>query len=158
VSAPADDAPARPLGLRIIIAYKLARALLQLAAAGVLFAHESFSPTALPLTWALETKRHLGHHFWQLIARALAAGAHHLTAIALGLTLDASIALFEVFALLRGYRWASWLVVVTTSVPLPWEAVEIVRHPHPTRFLLLLVNLGVVAYLASRARRHAAAD
>jgi len=157
VSPEASVAAARPLGLRLIIAYKSARAVLQLAAAVVLFAHASFSSSSLPLTWALETKRHLGHHFWDVVARAIAASAHHLTAIAIGLTLDAGVALFEVFALVRGYRWSSWLVVATTSLPLPWEVLEIARHPHPSRFLLLILNLGIVAYLASRARRHAAA-
>ena len=147
------DLASRPLGIRVIIAYKMARAVLQYVAAAVLFAHRSFAVTAGPLSWAIATKRHLGHHFWQAVARALLVGAHHLTAIALGLTLDATLALFEAFALVRGYRWSAWLVVATTSLPLPWEVIELVHHPHASRFLLLAVNLGVVAYLVSRVRR-----
>jgi uncharacterized membrane protein (DUF2068 family) len=148
----------RPLGIRLIIAYKLARAALQFVAAGVLFVHRRVGVPAALLTWALETKRHFGHVLWEAIARALVAGAHHLTAVALALALDASLAAFEAFALVRGYRWAAWLVVVTTSVPLPWELVELARHPHAGRFALLALNLAVVAYLATRAQQHGRAS
>jgi uncharacterized membrane protein (DUF2068 family) len=144
----------RPLGIRLIIAYKLARAVLQFAAAIVLFVHRRVGAPAALLTWALETNRHLGHVLWEAVARALVAGAHHLTAIALALALDASLAALEAFALVRGYRWAAWLVVATTSLPLPWELVELARHPHAGRFALLALNLAVVAYLGSRADRH----
>jgi uncharacterized membrane protein (DUF2068 family) len=38
-------------------------------------------------------------------------------------------------------------VVVGTSVLLPWEVIEVVKHPQWGRVLVLAVNLGVVVYL-----------
>jgi uncharacterized membrane protein (DUF2068 family) len=66
---------------------------------------------------------------------------------------DGVFSAFEGWALLRGFRWAPWVVVVATATLIPFEVVAIVRHRRIGRFVLLAVNLAIVAYLAWRARR-----
>ena len=49
-------------------------------------------------------------------------------------------------------RWAEWFSVIITSSLLPFEVYEIHRHPTFLKFLALLVNLAIVAYLLYRIR------
>ena len=49
-------------------------------------------------------------------------------------------------------RWAEWLTVIITASLIPVEIYEIHRHLTPARILLLLINLGVLAYLVNRIR------
>jgi uncharacterized membrane protein (DUF2068 family) len=54
---------------------------------------------------------------------------------------------------LRGYLWAPWLVVGATSLLLPVELVEIIRHVTLGRVGLFLANSAIVIYLARGAWR-----
>ena len=72
-----------------------------------------------------------------------------LTIVAL--LFDGALTLGEGWALRRGLAWAPWLVVVATGSLLPFEIVELMRHPRPIRMLILLANLIVVGYLVARA-------
>ena len=49
-------------------------------------------------------------------------------------------------------RWAEWFTVVITSSLVPFEIWEIYHRPTWMKVLVLLVNLGVVAYLIYRIR------
>lgn len=49
-------------------------------------------------------------------------------------------------------RWAEWFTIIITSSLVPLEAYEIYRRPTLIRVLVLLVNIGVVAYLVYRVR------
>jgi uncharacterized membrane protein (DUF2068 family) len=142
----------RPAGQRLIIAYKGARALLSIAAALALFFGTRDGGTQSLIEWALATRQRIGHHVWIEAARLVLAGASHLAAVGVALAADGALAAFEGFALARGYTWSDWFVVGTTLTPVPWELFELARHPRPARFLLLLINLATVAYLAARAR------
>jgi len=44
--------------------------------------------------------------------------------------------------------WGEYLTVGATTIFLPWEVFEIVRHPDLIRVGVLVVNLAVLAYLS----------
>jgi uncharacterized membrane protein (DUF2068 family) len=50
--------------------------------------------------------------------------------------------------------WAEHLTVWATTIFLPWEVYEIIRHPDWIRVALLLINLSVLAYLVWAMRRN----
>jgi len=67
---------------------------------------------------------------------------------------DAILSAIEGLALQAGRWWAPWLVVIATSLLLPWEVWELIRHPRWGRVAILVINLAVVAYLLNDAREH----
>jgi uncharacterized membrane protein (DUF2068 family) len=50
-------------------------------------------------------------------------------------------------------RWAEWLTVVATSLLVPLEAYELVRHPSWLKAAGIVVNIAIVAYLVRVVRR-----
>jgi uncharacterized membrane protein (DUF2068 family) len=46
--------------------------------------------------------------------------------------------------------WARWFTIVATSSLIPLEIYEIIREIHPMRVLVLVANIGIVAYLWQR--------
>jgi uncharacterized membrane protein (DUF2068 family) len=153
--------PRGDVGVRLIVLYKVAKALLEISAA--------IGLVVLAATGELELLRDLAHRLredlasrWSLLfGRALEAltnrGVHLLE---LGLALDGLLSAFEGWTLWRGYRWGAWLVVFATATPLPLEVVAISRSHRPWRVLLAAVNVAVVVYLARQImrRRSAAVD
>jgi uncharacterized membrane protein (DUF2068 family) len=49
-------------------------------------------------------------------------------------------------------RWAEWLTVIATAALIPPEIYECVVHPSPLPFVLLALNVAVVAMLVQRLR------
>ena len=49
-------------------------------------------------------------------------------------------------------RWGEWATVMITGMLIPVEVYEIVRHPGVVKVLVLILNVGVVAYLMYRIR------
>ena len=159
-AGPDPAGPRRELGVRLIVLYKVAKALLELAAA--------IGLVVLAATGELETLRHhLAHQLredlasrWSLLlGRALGAFTNrgvHL--VELGLALDGLVSAVEGWTLWRRYRWGAWLVVFATAAPLPLEVAAISRSHRPWRVLLAAVNVAVVVYLARQiVRRRSAA-
>lgn len=46
--------------------------------------------------------------------------------------------------------WARWFTIIATGSLIPIEVYEIWRAPHPTRVIVLIVNVGVIVYLWRR--------
>jgi uncharacterized membrane protein (DUF2068 family) len=91
---------------------------------------------------------------WSLqLARALMSvtDRHHVRLVIAALLADGTLTLFEGWALLRRFHWAPWIVVLATGSLLPFELVELARRVRLGRLLVLLVNSGIVFYLARRA-------
>ena len=86
-----------------------------------------------------------------LLARA--ATARNVALATGALVLDGALTLCEGWVLYRGLTWGPWLVVITTGSLLPFEVVELARRPRAGRFVILVVNLAIVWYLAARAAR-----
>ncbi len=58
--------------------------------------------------------------------------------------------LVESYGLFRRRRWAEWLVVIATTIPVPFELYELFHEPSLGRFGILLVNSVIAVYLWHR--------
>src|SRR5436305_12379104 len=139
----------RPVGLEAIILYKLIKAageLLLCLFAVYLLVRGAEAGAATLAESLLE-------HFagaWALSAATLVVmigTSGHVKFIAVASLGDAILSALEGLALQAGRWWAPWLVVIATASLLPWEVVEIFVHPRWGRFVILGINLTVVAYL-----------
>jgi uncharacterized membrane protein (DUF2068 family) len=145
----------REPALRLIIAYKLVRAALALAAAATLVAFVGTGRSELLRQWADGLRHHFASHWAAVVSERIvtALTPHHLWLAATALTLDGLLVLLEGWALWSGRAWGSWIVVLSTAALLPFEALGLWRHPRLGRLLLLLGNLAVAVYLLWRLRR-----
>jgi uncharacterized membrane protein (DUF2068 family) len=138
------------------VTYKLGKAAVQLAAAGVLWAALMMGATT-HLHQIAAAVVDQGTSRWSLLlARAglqVTTPRHVHLAIA-ALALDGGLSLVEGWGLHRRYRWAPWLIVAATASALPIEVVGLVRALRPVRVLVLIINLILVVYLLRRAARH----
>jgi uncharacterized membrane protein (DUF2068 family) len=139
----------RPVGLEAIILYKLIKAAVEvlLGIAAVILIAQGMEAGAATLAEVLL------EHFtggWALELATLivvAATKDHAKFIAFAAFGDALLSVVEGLALRAGRWWAPWLVVIATAAFLPLELIEIFVHPRGGRFVILAINLAVVAYL-----------
>lgn len=147
-------APKRPAALEAIILYKLIKAVVEtlLGITAVWLLARGIEAGAATLGEILL------EHFtgaWALEAATLiivAATSGRVKLIAVAAFADAVLSAVEGLALQAGRWWAPWLVVIATGALLPWEIWEL-RNPKWGRFLLLAVNVAMVAYLLRAALR-----
>jgi uncharacterized membrane protein (DUF2068 family) len=143
------------MGVRLIVVYKLGKAVLQACAAVGLAVGIRAGLTAWLTNLAVLLAEHAVHpwsmHLARLLIRAVTPG--HIRIIALALAGDALVSAFEGWVLRRGYSWAPWVVVGATGSLLPLEVVELVRRPRVGRVALLVINAAIVVYLVVRAVR-----
>lgn len=92
--------------------------------------------------------RHVGH----FLLKAAELTPNRLKEVGVGSLVYAALFLTEGIGLWLLKRWAEWLTVIITASLIPVEIYEIYRHLTPVRILLLLINVGVVAYLLHRIR------
>jgi uncharacterized membrane protein (DUF2068 family) len=154
-------------GLSVVVAYKLGKAAIELlAVVAVLVLHAALGRDAGALSARIE--RHWLHGIGAVLAELvrLMAGAGDARLIVVALGGDALTSAVEGILLWRGYRWARWVVLGSTGLPLPWELVRLVRQPSVARLVLLLVNVAILGWVwwagpgaearARHARRHRA--
>ena len=136
----------RPLGLKIIITYKVVKSSLVLVLA--------IWMTARPRSAVFVA---------EVIAREISEGGamfarvgswleQHLTSsgmlnAAAFAWLDSLSTGAEALLLLRGHAWGEWIVVAGLAILVPIEAVSLERDPSPFKLAVLVVNAGIVAYL-----------
>lgn len=150
---------ANATGVRLILFYKLAKAVLQ-AAAGVVLLYWGHHGLTATLVRLADELRHQAVHAWSnILIHVLfkfTHARHGIVFTACALFGDAALSAVEGFALWRGYTWGEWLVVATTSGLIPFELYALTRHLRVGRVILLLLNVVIVVYLVNRARhRHA---
>jgi uncharacterized membrane protein (DUF2068 family) len=153
----------QPAGLRFIIVYKFVKAVLQVAAAILLFYGAAHGLSARLADFADRLQEHAVHAWSNVFAAALERfvhSRHSLVWTADALLLDAILSTVEGWALSRGYTWGEWLVVGATALLIPFEIRALFHHLRVGRVLLLVVNVAIVAYLIvnirSRRASHAA--
>jgi uncharacterized membrane protein (DUF2068 family) len=143
----------RPTGVRLIIAYKWFKALLQLGVAVLLFVGASRGLADQLASLASELRAH-AVHAWSAAASAallrFVARPHDLVLVAAALAVDAIVSAIEGAVLFRGYSWGPWVVVGATGSTIPFEVVAMARHFSATRFALFAVNVAIVVYLVRR--------
>lgn len=53
----------------------------------------------------------------------------------------------EAYGLWRARRWAEWFAVLSGAIYVPAELYELLHHVSPLKVLLLILNVGIVAYM-----------
>lgn len=144
------------VGVGLIVAYKLGKAALQLVAAIAIGVALLDGETQRLHEAAARAVEHATSG-WSVRLAHLAVSAtteRHLHVAVLGLALDGALTLVEGWSLHRRYAWGPWLVVVATSVALPFEIGSLAREMQPARLAILILNVVLVLYLLRRALRH----
>lgn len=101
------------------------------------------------------TRHHISpeNHYAHLIIERLAGvNNQKLVAFSVGSFLLAALELTEGIGLWLEKRWAEFLTVIATALFVPVELYEVVSHFTLIRLLILIANLFVVWYLATRLR------
>jgi uncharacterized membrane protein (DUF2068 family) len=93
------------------------------------------------------------HYVFDLSEKGMGIPPHTLQNLRLGVIIYAGLYLIEGVGLLGDWKWAEWLVVVTTAMFLPLEMYEIWRDVTWGRCLLFLANILILVYLCYRLRR-----
>jgi uncharacterized membrane protein (DUF2068 family) len=86
------------------------------------------------------------------IATTLLRAANHTTpkgiwVIATAAMFYAAVRFTEAFGLWHDYDWAEWFAMLSGAMYLPWEALSLVQHPHPFKWVVLLANAGIVLFM-----------
>ena len=147
VTAPSASANA---GLRLIVAYKLVKAALEMLLGALLLS--SLARKIVAVTGAANIRHHATEAWSLTFAERLlhSPTTHSLHVIALAAILDGTVSLVEGWALHRRYSWSGWLIVGTTACLLPFEFIALVRHPTVGHLVLLVLNALIVIYLIWR--------
>jgi uncharacterized membrane protein (DUF2068 family) len=82
-----------------------------------------------------------------LISRVTGISRTQLRALEVGTFFYALLHLVEGIGLILERDWAGYLVIVATSLLVPFEIYEIVRKPTLVRASLFVLNVGIVIYL-----------
>ncbi|HEY2590794.1 MAG TPA: DUF2127 domain-containing protein [Steroidobacteraceae bacterium] len=143
---------AAPVGLRLIVGFKFAKAAVELLPGALLLLLGEAGLAGDLKALALFLRHHATEAWSIALAERLvhAATERNVLVVAVAALLDGALTLIEAYVLHRRYRWSRWLVIGTTSCALPVEIVALVLHPTAGRMLLLLVNLLIVLYLLQR--------
>lgn len=138
-----------PRGLRVVAMFEAAKgAVVLLAGFGVLLALDH---GVAPFADALVRHMHLNPAKEApriFLALLNDVSNRELQALAAGALAYAALRLAEAVGLWRARPWAEWLSVVSGALYVPFELYELSHGVTPLRLCMLLLNLGVVAYMA----------
>jgi uncharacterized membrane protein (DUF2068 family) len=150
----AADTPRSRRVLRLIAVERCGRGVLLLAAGVYLLFHvnSDFGRLGERVMRAIELDPR--RPFWHRIIAYL----HHLHATQLRTAAVVAVGyglleLVEGTGLWLDQLWAEYLTVIATSLLIPFELYELVRHPSIWKAGGILVNLAIVVYLAYLLRR-----
>lgn len=141
-------------GLWLIALFKLAKGtLLLLVGVGALkLMHKDVA--ALVEHWADVLHVDPGNkYFHALIERLGILTDRHLLQIGLGTFFYSALLYTEGVGLYLEKRWAEFLTIIATSVFIPIEIYELIRHLTWTRLGVLTVNVAIVLYLYRLVRK-----
>jgi uncharacterized membrane protein (DUF2068 family) len=149
------EAIAKPLGLRLIIAYKVIKSALVLGVAVLLtLAPEKASAFTEHLIQALSERGALLHRLGEWLR---AHGAATLVTDARTVAwVDGVSTAIEGALLISGSAWGEWVVVGSLALLIPAELVSLEHRFSVAKVVVIAVNVAIVAYLVHlrlRARR-----
>jgi uncharacterized membrane protein (DUF2068 family) len=90
------------------------------------------------------------HHH---LSRQFLEAADKLSSASLGAIFGIAIAyatlrLLEGYGLWKGRAWGEWLAIVSGCLYIPFELAKLIRHPDELHWIVLLINVLVVLYIA----------
>jgi uncharacterized membrane protein (DUF2068 family) len=148
------DPPRSRRLLRLIAIERAVRGALLLAAGIYLFFHlsDDFGSLAERVMRAVELdpRRPFLHRVIVYLQHLRASQIRAAAALA---SAYGVLELVEGIGLWLDQLWAEYLTVIATSLLIPWEIYELVRHPTVWKAGGIFVNLAIVAYLVHLLRR-----
>ena len=142
------------LVLRVIAVERSLRGVLLLAAGTYLLFHLSTDLGQLAeriiRSIDVDPRQHFLH---RVVARLHRLHAHELRIAGLAALGYGALELVEGTGLWLDQLWAEYLTVIATSLLVPFELYELVHRPSIWKAAGIVVNLGIVAYLAYLLRR-----
>jgi uncharacterized membrane protein (DUF2068 family) len=137
--------------LRIIAVFKLVKAALLILTGIGLLKLVHLDPAMELHHWILKLGLDPGSRFLNhAIERVTNIPPRRIRELGIGTFIYAGLFLTEGIGLWMLKRWAEWFTVIATGSLIPIEAYEIYHHPTALKFLVLLVNIAIVAYLVYR--------
>ncbi len=142
----------RDVGLRLIILYKTAKGLLELALAIALGLLTFHGLAGALQEFAVGLRVHVTRAWSVKAAEFLLVQStpRNLEVAALALFLDGALTFTEGWGLHLRKKWAEWLVVVASGLLLPFEVIKLVERVRVGRAIVFIVNLAIVVYMARR--------
>ncbi|HZL27156.1 MAG TPA: DUF2127 domain-containing protein [Acidobacteriaceae bacterium] len=155
VPAAGDDCPPKEdkhdphaRGLLVIGVFKLSKALFFIAVgAGALhLVHRDVGDVfqKIATTLRLDPESRL---FAMLSSKADLISHHQLRNVVKLSWGYAALSLVEGVGLMMQKTWAEYLTLTLTICALPWDMTELVKHPDPIHWGVVLINVAVLAYL-----------
>src|SRR5207244_13398980 len=89
-----------------------------------------------------------------VLVKILTVNDRSLKEISAGTFAYAALFLTEGTGLLLRKRWAQYFTIIVTGSFLPLEVYELARHLSVVKVFVVLINIGIVAYLVIHVRRH----
>jgi uncharacterized membrane protein (DUF2068 family) len=79
--------------------------------------------------------------------------SHHLTEknlilVAVGALVYSLIRFAEAYGLWRARAWAEWFALISGTIYFPFEIHALMHHPNAIKWAILLINVGIVIYMA----------
>jgi len=87
---------------------------------------------------------HIADIFYEMADRTTGRGIW--TAFTVGL-LYSACRFVEGYGLWHQRLWAEWFAVISGAIYLPLEIYTLIAHPHWTKLVVLVINIGVVLYI-----------
>lgn len=145
----------RDRGLRIIVIYKIVRAVASWIGGAILLVLVATGRTAQMHDAAVVLRDHMTHAISLAVARFLvdALTARHIMVAAVALAIDGGFAYLEGWALHRRFWWGPWLILIATAALLPFEVVLLIRRFRFGRVIVFVINLAIFIYIARRTWR-----
>ena len=141
--------PSHTTGLRTVALFEALKGILALLVGYGLFslAHKDVAEFAVRLIHHLHLNpdRHLSQALMHAAARVTEG---KIVALGFGAYAYATVRFIEAYGLWNAREWAQWFALLSGCLYLPWEIYELLRRATPIRWSLLLINLGIVLYMA----------
>ncbi len=140
-------------GLLLIAAFKILKGLLLMAVGfGALhFLHRDLAVEIAHWVDLLRIDPH-SHYLHWILGKVANLDEKKMRELSVGTFFYSALFLCEGTGLALRKRWAEYLTIVSTASLMPIQILEIYKGPSAAKVLLLLVNLGVVVYLARELR------
>ncbi len=101
-------------------------------------------------TFRIDPDNRYIHH---VLSRVLRVTPRQLAELSAGSFVYAGLFLTEGVGLLTHKHWAEYLTIVSTALFIPLEIYELADRFTLIRFAVMVINLGIVWYLAVRVKR-----
>lgn len=139
--------------LRVIGGFKLAKALLLVAAAFGALSLAGHDVGGVLARVAEQLRIDPSSRLFQEVLGKLGQISPKLRTAGVGGLCYAGLFGVEGVGLLMGKRWAEWLTVIATGSLIPLEVFELVKRFTVIRLAVLLLNIAIVVYLVFRLKR-----